>query len=182
MQAAGYKRCPLCDEEKPLVDFSLSSRHNDGRQGYCRACARRRAAEYYAENRERILQRIRSGRSTRPFYAAQRAVATAARHRKRERQRLARPAPRRPLTDEERRERKQRRNLGYHELLKLWRATIYHRDNGRCGICGGEVDPDSFHLDHIIPFSRGGVHDPGNIQLAHPLCNLKKGAREPVAA
>ena len=58
---------------------------------------------------------------------------------------------------------------------------IYHRDHGLCGICGLPVPYDkapekiwSATIDHIIPLSQGGTHEPGNCQLAHRLCNSIK--------
>jgi 5-methylcytosine-specific restriction endonuclease McrA len=60
-----------------------------------------------------------------------------------------------------------------HPLIVLERA------DGVCGICGGDVDPFSFHVDHIIPLARGGEHSYQNVQPAHPACNTKKGARVP---
>lgn len=58
---------------------------------------------------------------------------------------------------------------------------IYLRDGGKCQICGKRVDrklipPNmmSATLDHIIPLSKGGLHEPNNIQLAHFICNSKK--------
>lgn len=43
-----------------------------------------------------------------------------------------------------------------------------------CGICGEKVIGD-YVIDHKIPFSKGGTHTKDNVQLAHPLCNLRKG-------
>lgn len=51
---------------------------------------------------------------------------------------------------------------------------LYHRDKGKCGICGKEVLPKDASLDHIIPIARGGKHQWSNIQLAHLKCNKKK--------
>ncbi len=58
-------------------------------------------------------------------------------------------------------------------------GAIYDRNGGRCHICGRPVDPAQFHLDHVIPLSRGGAHSPGNLRVAHPTCNLRKAASEP---
>jgi 5-methylcytosine-specific restriction endonuclease McrA/biotin operon repressor len=51
---------------------------------------------------------------------------------------------------------------------------VLERDDGVCGICGGDVDPMRFHVDHIIPLSKGGVHAYSNVQVAHPSCNVRK--------
>lgn len=50
-------------------------------------------------------------------------------------------------------------------------------DDGVCGICGEDVDPMNFHIDHVIPLSRGGEHGYHNVQVAHPLCNQEKHAK-----
>jgi 5-methylcytosine-specific restriction endonuclease McrA len=61
--------------------------------------------------------------------------------------------------------------------------AIRERDQGRCGICGKAIGtkvwphPRSASLDHVVPLSVGGTHDPANVQLAHLECNLAKGNR-----
>jgi 5-methylcytosine-specific restriction endonuclease McrA len=57
--------------------------------------------------------------------------------------------------------------------------VVLERDDNRCGICGGDVDPFNFHVDHVIPVSLGGEHSYANVQAAHPLCNQKKWAYMP---
>lgn len=58
---------------------------------------------------------------------------------------------------------------------------IYKRDKGICQICNKKVNsklvyphPLSISLDHIIPLSQGGTHEPRNVQLAHFKCNSVK--------
>jgi 5-methylcytosine-specific restriction endonuclease McrA len=53
--------------------------------------------------------------------------------------------------------------------------SVFERDEGICGICGNPANRDDFHVDHVIPLSRGGSHAYSNVQTAHPLCNLRKG-------
>lgn len=64
------------------------------------------------------------------------------------------------------------------------RPRIYERDGWMCQLCGEPVDPAlifpdrlSATLDHIVPLSLGGTHDPSNVQLAHLGCNSAKGNR-----
>ena len=66
----------------------------------------------------------------------------------------------------------------------FFRIDIYNRDKWICQICKKPVEKDlSFpnpkraSLDHIIPLSRGGTHESGNVQLAHLSCNTSKGNR-----
>ena len=63
-------------------------------------------------------------------------------------------------------------------------AEIADRDSWFCGLCKLPVDatlaypdPMSKSLDHIVPLSKGGAHDPSNAQLAHLRCNVSKGNR-----
>jgi len=60
----------------------------------------------------------------------------------------------------------------------------YERDGWRCGLCLRKVDPAltyphprSASLDHIVPLSLSGEHVRANVQLAHLICNVRKGAR-----
>ena len=54
---------------------------------------------------------------------------------------------------------------------------MFKRDKGRCGICRKKVDPADWHLDHIVPLSRGGEHSYANVQVTHPFCNESKGTK-----
>jgi 5-methylcytosine-specific restriction endonuclease McrA len=51
---------------------------------------------------------------------------------------------------------------------------VFKRDRGLCGVCLEPVDPANWHLDHVRPISRGGLHCYANVQVSHPRCNLKK--------
>jgi 5-methylcytosine-specific restriction endonuclease McrA len=57
------------------------------------------------------------------------------------------------------------------------RQIVLERDEGICGICGLPTDRDDFHVDHVIPLSKGGLHCYANVQVAHPFCNIGKGAK-----
>lgn len=58
------------------------------------------------------------------------------------------------------------------------RTFVIARDGRTCRLCGSEIGPEErLHVDHVIPWSKGGTHDPSNLQVAHATCNLKKGAR-----
>lgn len=54
------------------------------------------------------------------------------------------------------------------------RLVVLEADDGICGICGTDVDPLDFHVDHIVPIACGGAHAYWNVQVAHPACNVRK--------
>jgi 5-methylcytosine-specific restriction endonuclease McrA len=75
-----------------------------------------------------------------------------------------------------------RRRMRMHghdgRIERINRFAIWQRDHGICGLCGDPVPFRRMHLDHIKPLARGGEHTAGNVQPAHPRCNLRKKDRE----
>lgn len=63
-------------------------------------------------------------------------------------------------------------------------ADILLRDGTDCWLCHLPIDltlawphRDSKSVDHVVPLSRGGAHEPNNCRLAHMGCNASKGNR-----
>lgn len=61
------------------------------------------------------------------------------------------------------------------------RRKIYERDGYKCHLCGERTDPNARvphphapTLDHLIPLSRGGTHEPINVATACFICNSRK--------
>ena len=52
-------------------------------------------------------------------------------------------------------------------------ADIHNWESRVCGICLEDIE-NMYHIDHIVPLSRGGSHEASNLQLAHPFCNQSK--------
>jgi 5-methylcytosine-specific restriction endonuclease McrA len=53
---------------------------------------------------------------------------------------------------------------------------------GVCNYCGCDLAFDqrtTWHIDHVVPLSRGGLHEIGNLVIACAQCNRAKGARTP---
>lgn len=52
----------------------------------------------------------------------------------------------------------------------------------KCAYCGGEIpDMKSAHADHIVPWSKGGKTEYGNLQILCVKCNCKKSAEQEAA-
>lgn len=72
--------------------------------------------------------------------------------------------------------RARRRATGHLTTADIRRQ--YDRQRGHCYWCRGALD-EKYHVDHVIPLSRGGANDPSNIVIACAPCNLSKGAKLP---
>jgi hypothetical protein len=80
--------------------------------------------------------------------------------------------------------RKVRKKGAFREAVYV--AEIVKRDRGICQLCNKRValkkcapHPNSPTLDHIVPLSKGGTHEPINVQLAHFRCNSLRGNHGP---
>jgi 5-methylcytosine-specific restriction endonuclease McrA len=60
------------------------------------------------------------------------------------------------------------------------RHLVSQRAGWRCEYCHAPQGPtgQSFHLDHVVPESRGGERTQENLALACPRCNLTRGEQE----
>lgn len=66
--------------------------------------------------------------------------------------------------------------LKYNNYLKL-RFSILQRDGFRCQYCGRNPKENKeviLHVDHIIPQSKGGLWEKGNLITSCSFCNLGK--------
>ena len=57
-------------------------------------------------------------------------------------------------------------------MPKSLRQKIFKRDGWFCRYCSSDEGP--FHIDHIIPVSKGGTDDEDNLCVACVPCNLSK--------
>lgn len=57
--------------------------------------------------------------------------------------------------------------------VPLTRRAVFVRDGGRCVYCGGAATS----IDHVVPRSRGGRHEWGNVVSACRRCNHVKADR-----
>lgn len=134
---------------------------------------------WYQRNRAAIMAKVGAWKRANPDkvsasnkrrYPVRKEKITAAN----DRWRLANPDRKR----DHRENRRARERAAFVEDIE--RAVVYAKFDGRCGICGEPMPFESITLDHIIPLSRGGLHEYANVQPAHEVCNKSKGARVPL--
>lgn len=61
----------------------------------------------------------------------------------------------------------------YQRVAPLSRRALFARDHGRCQYCGKAAES----IDHVVPRSRGGLHEWDNVVAACRRCNAIKGDR-----
>jgi 5-methylcytosine-specific restriction endonuclease McrA len=69
------------------------------------------------------------------------------------------------------------RQAGAVLIEPIDRTAIFQLDGGLCHLCDGAVDPERFHLDHLIPLALQPIEAAWNYAVAHPTCNLRKGVQ-----
>lgn len=70
------------------------------------------------------------------------------------------------------------RRTGPRDVGWRLRAQVLIRDNCLCRMCGAgpAKDPDiTLHVDHVVPWSKGGRTIPENLQTLCARCNIGKG-------
>jgi 5-methylcytosine-specific restriction endonuclease McrA len=54
------------------------------------------------------------------------------------------------------------------------RFKVLSKFNYTCQYCGAKAPDVKLHLDHIVPFSKGGLTEESNLTVACDLCNIGK--------
>lgn len=201
------KRCSKCGEMKPATAefFTRNKNAPDGLASQCKECR----AAYYAANRKRIIEAAHiwyiANRERRKKYDRAYSAANSNRIVERIRKwREANPeryvennraryeankeqvakysrAYRKEHPEVDRAHGLRRRALkrdaeGAHTATDI--QAQYKRQNGKCYYCGQKVGKN-YHVDHIVPLSRGGSNGPENLVIACPTCNLRKSDKLP---
>lgn len=68
-------------------------------------------------------------------------------------------------------------NGGHHTRDDI--AAILKLQRKRCAVCKDHLD-SAYEVDHIHPVAKGGSNDRSNLQILCPLCNRRKGAKDPL--
>jgi hypothetical protein len=145
------KTCTKCENAKPLTEFHRQKGGKYGVASRCKSCDLEKQRAYRATDSGAAIRRAGQKRARQRFQAA-----TGVRHL------WMNEGP--------------ARQAGAVIKEHIAPLIVLERDDGVCAICGDDVDPFHFTIDHVIPLSAGGEHSYENVQLAHRDCNTRKGA------
>ena len=171
------RECRTCLAEKSIEEFDMA--YGEYRRWHCNGCFNGKRRRSYRD--DPLVRQQRTDDNTRSYIANYESI--------REGQRVYRENHREADRESSRQWRKDNpqkvRDLSSkHKALRrgaldgelIDRNAVWERDKGICGICNQEIEDATWHLDHIIPVSKGGKHVYANVQSTHASCNLRKGA------
>lgn len=201
------KTCTQCGEGKPATTeyFHACKETKDGLRGKCKDCIKNCQRAYYEAHKENskayyVANRQRLIAQSLEWYLAHKDQATerfrswydANKERKAEHQRKWYAENRAQRLERKRQwnaanrgygraanRRRRARKLaaeGSHTQADV--ATQYKAQKGRCYYCSTKLSND-YHVDHVIPLSRGGSDATENLVCACPSCNLSKNNKLP---
>ena len=160
--------CKKCNTTKPCDQFNQDKRAKTGRQSSCKSCQKKyyfeniesykelkngnkkyveRSKEYFRLNKESINEYKRNRYSTEYGKAKVKAL------------------------NQKRRADKVSTSDG--TVTSKFILELMVNQEFKCAISNVDIK-DNYHIDHIIPLSKGGKHTAVNIQLLHPSVNMSK--------
>ena len=123
---------------------------------------RERKAKFYQENREAVLEYQAKYYQENPEKARER------------RAKWKRENPDK-VREKNARRRAQKGNVPHVDYTRNQLLELYGTN---CYLCDNPL-PEDWHVEHVIPLSKGGWDVPENLRPACPKCNLSKHARLP---
>lgn len=157
------KKCFECKEVKDANEFYIDRSRRDRLSGRCKVCHKLNNGRYFQRNREKLVLKNKNWQETNreSHYKAVR------------RWKKNNPENIRVEQNNQRHKRRAKKKGGDRIALDV----LYNRDKGVCQVCKLPCLRKVASLDHIKPLSKGGKHIWSNVQLAHLVCNARKGNR-----
>lgn len=67
------------------------------------------------------------------------------------------------------------REKAKRKSLRSVRGRVFEKSNGKCAYCDSQlIESGNWHVDHVVPISRGGADEIENMVAACHRCNTKK--------
>jgi hypothetical protein len=193
------KRCSVCGVEKDVQDFFKHKGGKHGVAGSCKICRTEAIKKYFLEHPENRRETTKKNRDTHKenikeaakiYRLTHKAEQTAYSkkyaidHPERGRERVKRYYKRHPDRVRKLKEKWIGANPEkYRVLLRQGNAKRRALKKATNNCAGADMEllrliylycPKGFHVDHIIPLSKGGVHHPNNLQYLPALINAQK--------
>lgn len=168
------KTCTKCKIKKPEIEFFKDSSKKDKLSSSCKACKNAQNKEYQSKNKEakaeydrirREAKRDEINAKKREYYHTKgKAV-----------EKIWRAANWDKVLTYARNSKAKRRAIERSYDLPAGDLITWVDSQPKvCTYCKCLCE-DSYHIDHIVPLSKGGAHSLDNLTIACPFCNISKG-------
>jgi len=164
------KVCTKCNKEKNLAEYHKDRNTKDGHKFACKECACAYRKKHYQEDPEKK-------RAANKKYREENPEKEKARRKKYRQDNLEKVRARGRLKEAKRRAQKlntQVEEFTTEQLNEHWVKKGI--DPERCYHCG---EAPYEHLDHYMPYERGGTHTKENLVPSCAHCNCSKGSKTP---
>ena len=173
------KTCTKCSEEKTLDDFYGHKKGRHGKHPECKICYNERVKKYRSVNKEKYIgtqikwreknidkinQGIRERRKQNPDI------------KKESNKRYRKSHPEANIRSKNKR---RARNANVPSGTLPIKDELLNNQGGMCANCKTKNKKSIWHLDHIIPISKGGHNTKENVQILCQRCNLSKRDKMP---
>ena len=174
---AGTRTCGGCGETKAasFEFFYKDSGCADDCRSLCKTCMNEKHSVWVEENRERRAEYSRKWYEDNREWHAENCRKWYAANRERMLECMKRYNEANP---ERKRADNHRRRAAEGSFTKEEAVALLESQEYKCEYCGADLLETSYHLDHIVPVSKGGTSYIENITAACPPCNLSKGAKD----
>lgn len=164
--------CVFCREEKDYTNFYKDRSKKTGYRPRCKKCDllsrdKKKRAEYekkYWDKRRNDKRKI----VLKSYYA------NIDHHKKKRKQYLKTDSGKSKHRKYNQNRRSRLKNAFVEEVEPI---EIYREQDGVCYLCGKFLEFSDIELDHVVPLSRGGLHEKSNIRIACVRCNRSKGSK-----
>jgi len=182
------KNCRKCKEDKRDYEFSKCSRNKDGLTSYCKYCISKSSKNWYIRNKEHKDRKSREWLKENGERFKEYRAAWEEENRYRRKKYLSEwyqlnkteiSKKHREWWDsnpDKRRLYKHKYYVSLKDQMGVVSPDIIEKlskeQDGMCYYCQEKLD--KWHLEYMVPVSRGGLHDDKNLCLSCPFCNLRK--------
>lgn len=177
------KTCKKCNIEKDLSEFHKDKIQKDGHRNICILCAKQISTSYYKSNRD--VQMIKKRKNWSKFYNSHKQNILKYQEKYRKENKLKRKETSSKYKKSEKGKisnrifnHKRRSQIKNSDITSNWLLS-FTKLATHCSLCQSELNdiqynPQSKHLDHIIPLNQGGKHMMNNVRYICQTCNLSR--------